>query len=101
MSVQNGVGATSSSDRSWTTAGKNNECSGIRDVWANNLEEEFHLVRQVVKRYPFIAMVSRKSSVLQTLPATDESTVQLSFDFKSKAKQTELTCYILKIRVVR
>jgi len=29
---------------------------GIQDVWKSNLEEEFEKIRQVVKRYPYIAM---------------------------------------------
>jgi len=30
----------------------------IRDVWKHNLEEEMALLRQLVERYPYIAMVS-------------------------------------------
>lgn len=35
----------------------NEEC-GIREVWKDNLEEEFDTIRQVVKHYPYVAMVS-------------------------------------------
>ncbi|XP_015785076.1 CCR4-NOT transcription complex subunit 7 isoform X3 [Tetranychus urticae] len=33
-----------------------NEACGIRDVWAKNLYDEFKVIRQVVQKYPFIAM---------------------------------------------
>ena len=33
----------------------NEEC-GIRDVWASNLMEEFKEIRQIVQKYPFVAM---------------------------------------------
>ena len=35
--------------------------SGIRDTWESNLEEEFKNVRQIVKKYNYIAMVSFRS----------------------------------------
>lgn len=35
----------------------NDKC-GIREVWASNLEKEFKAMRQVVQKYPFVAMVS-------------------------------------------
>lgn len=31
---------------------------GIRDVWKDNLEEEFAKIREIVVDYPFVAMVS-------------------------------------------
>ena len=31
---------------------------GIKDVWASNMEEEFKKVRQIVQKYPYVAMVS-------------------------------------------
>ena len=31
---------------------------GIQDVWNYNMDDEFEKIRQVVKRYPYIAMVS-------------------------------------------
>lgn len=35
----------------------NEEC-GIREVWAHNMEEEFHHIRRIVHQYPYVAMVS-------------------------------------------
>jgi CCR4-NOT transcription complex subunit 7/8 len=34
----------------------NNEECGIRDVWANNLEDEFRHIRQIVQKYTYVAM---------------------------------------------
>ena len=34
----------------------NEEC-GIREVWAHNLEEEFHVIRRIVTQFPYVAMV--------------------------------------------
>lgn len=34
-----------------------NEACGIRDVWANNMEDEFKIIRQIVQKYNYIAMV--------------------------------------------
>ena len=31
--------------------------SRIRDVWATNLEQEMRVIRAMVERYPYIAMV--------------------------------------------
>ena len=33
-----------------------NEEYGIREVWNNNLEEEFKQICQIVTKYPFVAM---------------------------------------------
>ncbi|KAK3869903.1 hypothetical protein Pcinc_024817 [Petrolisthes cinctipes] len=33
----------------------NEEC-GIREVWAHNMEEEFHHIRRIVHQYPYVAM---------------------------------------------
>lgn len=29
----------------------------IRDVWADNMEAEFHIIREIVVKYPYIGMV--------------------------------------------
>ena len=36
----------------------------IRDVWKNNMEEEFAKIRDVVEKYPYVAMVSFTSYYL-------------------------------------
>lgn len=33
-----------------------NESCGIQNVWAHNLEDEFKVIRSIVKHYPYIAM---------------------------------------------
>ena len=30
---------------------------GIKDIWSNNLEEEFRKIRQVIQQYKYVAMV--------------------------------------------
>lgn len=40
----------------------------IREVWANNLEQEMVLLRQLVQKYPYVSMASlRGSSLLDSL----------------------------------
>lgn len=34
----------------------------IKEVWANNLEEEMSYIRAAIEKYPFVAMVRRCSS---------------------------------------
>lgn len=38
--------------------GKTNEECGIKEVYASNLAEEFHEIRRIVEKYPYVAMVS-------------------------------------------
>lgn len=40
-----------------------NEACGIRDVWANNMEDEFKIIRQIVQKYNYIAMVRKFSFI--------------------------------------
>ncbi|KAI4463810.1 ccr4-not transcription complex subunit [Holotrichia oblita] len=39
-----------------STQHPNNEECGIRDVWAHNLEDEFRTIRQIVQKFPYVAM---------------------------------------------
>ena len=50
-----GPGTNRASGKFSTTDGKVVE---IRDVWAYNLEEEMEKIREVILKYPFVAMVS-------------------------------------------
>jgi hypothetical protein len=38
--------------------GPNGQMIEIREVWADNLEEEMENIRNVVENYPYISMVS-------------------------------------------
>ena len=52
MSLDNKFGTASGK---FTTAdGKTIE---IRDVWAHNLEEELENIRDIIEKYPYVAMV--------------------------------------------
>lgn len=37
---------------------------GIRDVWKDNMEEEFAKIRDIVQDYPFVAMVDIITCIL-------------------------------------
>ena len=34
------------------------EASRIREVWASNLDQEMIAIRDIIERYPYIAMVT-------------------------------------------
>jgi hypothetical protein len=38
--------------------GINGQHVEIRDVWASNLEEEMEKIREIVEKYPYVAMVN-------------------------------------------
>ena len=38
----------------------------IIEVWSSNLEEEFKKIRKIVQKYPYVAMVSRYSVMIQS-----------------------------------
>lgn len=49
----------------------NNDMSRIREVWAENLEEEMGYIRNAIQDYPFVAMVSRALSPLAMSTRSD------------------------------
>lgn len=39
----------------------------IRDVWKNNMEEEFAKIRDIVESYPYVAMVSVNRNTVEPI----------------------------------
>jgi len=42
----------------------------IKEVWAENLEEEMSYIRAAIDKYPFVAMVSSPLSLFDSLSLT-------------------------------
>jgi len=51
----------------------------MRDVWAHNLDEECALVREVVRKYPYIAMDTEFPGVVRLLSLVIRKTLIISF----------------------
>eukprot|EP00294_Goniomonas_avonlea_P003823 CAMPEP_0114542530 /NCGR_PEP_ID=MMETSP0114-20121206/1883_1 /TAXON_ID=31324 /ORGANISM="Goniomonas sp, Strain m" /LENGTH=281 /DNA_ID=CAMNT_0001726831 /DNA_START=12 /DNA_END=857 /DNA_ORIENTATION=- len=69
------------------------EASGIRDVWAETLEQEFVAIRELVERYPYVAMDTEFPGVVARPVGTFRSNADYQF-------QT-LKCNVDLLRIIQ
>lgn len=60
MSQERSIPSNAASGVFSTPDGKTVE---IRDVWASNLDEEMEIIRELIEKYHYIAMVSRGNHI--------------------------------------
>jgi len=71
----------------------NNEDCGIRDVWAHNLEDEFRTIRQIVQKYPYVAMDTEFPGVVARPIGEFRSTAEYQYQL--------LRCNVDLLRIIQ
>ncbi|XP_017787013.1 PREDICTED: CCR4-NOT transcription complex subunit 7 [Nicrophorus vespilloides] len=71
----------------------NNEECGIRDVWAHNLEDEFRTIRQIVQKYPYVAMDTEFPGVVARPIGEFRSTAEYQYQL--------LRCNVDLLRIIQ